>query len=397
MQYYWIDIFSYIRYSILTLYYAYMGHEPIIRMAILFTLFSALVFLLFYTLSFCVGIANHKYKKNLQRSLKKYMDKIVELVRDRSNYDVDAIRKHLGISPNFKLKRGNAHLIVENLILMREEYRNGALKNVYFNNDNYQKILTILRLEDFFNKELQNGNTAHKINSLKTVAEINCHLKEAVASRYLFSRDRILRIFARIHQARFSNQNPFKELLDNPFANFTPELMVKYHDALAYRHRNNMSMPNFLQWSTLPTGDMNFRIFAISEIRLFNQSGHCEELLKILSESSEESIMIEIVKTLGHFKYTEAKDYLFGLLGAASKKLDIAILEAFTQMQDDSEWTVRILKESVSTETDLSSRIKIMKMLYEYSDEGKKALDELEASGEFEELLFQHVKCKLIS
>ena len=106
--------------------------------------------------------------------------------------------------------------------------------------------------------------------------------------------------------------------------------------------------------------------------------------------------MIEIVRTLGYFQYTEAKDYLSGLLGTASPKLDIAILKAFTEMQDDSEETVRILKESVSAETDSYSRIKILKMLYEYSDAGKRALEELEASGEFDDILFKHVKCKLI-
>ena len=392
MQNYWIDIFSYIRYSILTLYYAYMGNEPLIRIAILFTIASAIVFLIFNILSFSVGITSHNYKKSLQNTVQKYTAKIGELVISPIKYDADTIRKQLGITPDFKLKRKNSRIIVDSIILMMKEYR----RREDFNYDTYQKILAILRLEDFFNKELQNGNKAQKINALKTIAEISCHLKEAVASRYLFSRDRILRIFARIHQARFSNQSPFKELLDDPFSCFTQELMVKYHDALAYRQRNNMSMPNFLQWCTLPAYDINFRIFAISEIRLFKQANHCEELLKILTESSEESIMIEIVKTLGYFQYTEAKDYLSGLLGTESPKLDIAILKAFTEMQDDSEETVRILKESVSAETDSYSRIKILKMLYEYSDAGKRALEELEASGEFDDILFKHVKCKLI-
>ena len=93
MQNYWIDIFSYIRYSILTLYYAYMGNEPLIRIAILFTIASAIVFLIFNILSFSVGITSHNYKKSLQNTVQKYTAKIGELVISPIKYDADTIRK----------------------------------------------------------------------------------------------------------------------------------------------------------------------------------------------------------------------------------------------------------------------------------------------------------------
>lgn len=372
-----------------------MDYPLMIRVIVMFMIFTVIWILLLYLLCLHEAFRKVSRESSLARFRKKYFPAMMRLATDPRNMDLSETREELGTLMNFKLRSSFARNMTQLFIELKAEIKEKGMQDK-FNANNYDMMLQAFRLPSFFSDEIQKGNTYHKIMAIKTVTETNAHLKEAVASRYLYTKDRILKIYSRIHEVRFGRSSPFKELLDDPYKVFTPELMVKYHDSLTYREENGLSMPNFIQWCSLPAADKGFKIFAVNEIRLFRKTELCDDLFNILKTVSDEDVEIAIIETLGELGYVKCKEFIIGRLNSASDKLDSAIFKVLSGFHDNDPAVVALLSSYAVDTKDSGSCLKILRNLYNYCDAGKEEFARLENSGHISQVLFEHVKSPYI-
>ena len=164
------------------------------------------------------------------------------------------------------------------------------------NKINWQRLLQVLKMPAYFDNQVRSRSMRKRIIAFKNVADMDANLKEAVASRYLFAKDRKLQNMARLHAARFGTSYPFKVLLEDPNLVFTEELVIKFYNVLLYRMENGMSMPNFIHWCNRTPVNEELRIFAINEIRLFRRKEDCAEMLSMLQNSREERFSCALIQ-----------------------------------------------------------------------------------------------------
>jgi hypothetical protein len=174
-------------------------------------------------------------------------------------------------------------------------------------------------------------------------------------------------------------------------------MMVKYHNLLVYRSKNNLPMPNFVQWCNRTPVNEDLREFAVNEIRLFHQREDCPDLLNMLKSTHDERFACVLIRALGALEYYIAEDEFRRRFPAASTKERNVICEALGTMHSGLPEVVPFLENAYLLVTDVVSGMTILRVLYNYGPEGREVFNRLKQSSPQEYLfLFEHIESPLI-
>lgn len=276
MDYYVLSRYAYWKYYVLILYYRLQEYPPVVRVWAVFTTLCLLLLVAILVGNVIRQLSIAADARAIKNFREKYYESMKQVVLEPRTLELTEISALLNLPKNFKMHSKQNRRFVSLLMSLYRECKDEMSKA------NWQRLLQVLKMPAYFDAQVRSRSMRKRIIAFKNVADMDADLKEAVASRYLFSKNRKLQNMARLHAARFGTSYPFKVLLDDPNLVFTDELVVKFHNVLLYRQENGMSMPNFIHWCNRTPINEELRIFAINEIRLFRRKEDCAEMLSML-------------------------------------------------------------------------------------------------------------------
>ncbi|MBQ9184308.1 MAG: hypothetical protein IJ151_00345 [Bacteroidales bacterium] len=391
MEYYTLDGIEYWKYYVMLLYYRFAEMPPVVRVVAIFTTICIIAFIVLLAGNILKGHNENRRVHRIQKYDKQFKEKIIELATSTENFDLNTIIDELGLPKNYRMKNKTTGCMIPILINVQRTHK------TEINRTNWQRILQAFKIPSYFEMMMRSRNTRKRIKALKNIADMDADLKEAVASRHLFSKDKKMMMNARFHVARFGTSYPFKALEEDNNLVFTDEMMVNYHNILQYRHDNNMSMPNLIRWCNRQPVNEELRIFAVNEIRLFKRHDDCPELLAMLKDCRDERFSCALIKALGELEYIPAESEFRHRYAMASFAERQALADALGVINSGNPEVVNYLVYDYESSTDFVSKMKALRVLYNYGRRGREAFNTLKAqANESTAALFEHIECKLL-
>lgn len=391
MEYYTLSRYVYWKYYILVLYYRLAEYPPVVRVWAVFTTICLIVLTVIILENIIRLIRRYSDLRHISRNHTRYYDSMREVALSERNLELSDISDMLKLPKNYKMKERQNRLMIP---VIRDLYQ--EVKDV-MNDVNWQRMLQVLKMPAYFEDQVLSASNRKRVAAFKHVVETSGYLKEAVASRFLFAKNRKLQMHARLHAARFGTSYPFKVLEEDPNLVFTEELVVKYHNVLVYRKENGLTMPNFIRWCNRVPVNEDLRVFAVNEIRLFKQKEDCAELLTLLQSSRDERFSCAIIRALGELNYVPAeKEFLRRYLSASyTERQELA--EALGIIGSGNPEVLQFLIEDFRQTTDYVMRMKLLRVIHDYGHAGRQAFQQLKAESRQEyAMYFDHIECDLI-
>ena len=391
MEYYALNRYTYLKYYLLILYYRLAEYPPIIRVwAVFMTIAIILIFAILVGNLIRAAISSNENMR-IQQNRKRYYDKMKQVAFTERALDFSEIASILGLPSKYKMKekqnRRFIHVLQELYLEIHEK----------MNPVNWQRMLQSLKMPVYFEEQVRSRSIRKRVVAFKNVIDIDADLKEAVASRYLFTKNTKLQMHARLHAARYGTSYPFKVLEEDPNLVFTQEMVVKYHNVLVYRLKNGLSMPNLIRWCNRVPINEELRIFAVNEIRLFKRHEDCAELLTMLKNSRDERFSCALIQALGELHYIPAEEEFIRRYVSASYTERQVRAEALGALNSGSPEILQFLVDDFLQTTDYVSRMKLLRVIHDYGRKGKPTFDKLKASATEETApYFAHIECDLI-
>ncbi len=391
MEYYTLSRYAYLRYYVLILYYRLAEYPPVVRV---WAIFSTLALILIVSILLGIILRAAKSSADLMiiaNNRKRYYDHMKEVAMTPRALEPGEIVAMLHLPKNFKMKERQNRLLIPVMHELHQEIH-GVMSRV-----NWQRMLQAFKMPAYFEEQVRSRSIRKRVVAFKDVIDLDANLKEAVASRYLFTKDRKLQIHARLHAARFGTSYPFKVLEEDPNLVFTDELVVKYHNVLVYRSQNGLTMPNFIRWCNRVPINEELRIFAVNEIRLFKRREDCAELLSMLENSRDERFSCAIIQALGDMDYVPAeKEFCRRYLSASFTERQV-LAEALGRINSGSPEVLNFLVEDFQQTTDYVTRMRLLRVIYNYGRHGRDAFYQLKATCSPDyAIYFEHIECNLI-
>ena len=391
MEYYVLSRYAYWKYYLLILYYRLAEYPPVIRVWAIFSTISMILIVAIVIGNLVRVVRSATDTRIIAHNRVKYWDKMKQIALEARTMEPLEISALLELPKNFKMHERQHRRYVPMLIDMYRQYGD------QMNKVNWQRMLQVLKMPIYFEEQVRSRSIRKRIIAFKNVADMDANLKEAVASRYLFTKDRKLENNARLHAARFGTSYPFKVLLDDPNLVFTDEMVVKFHNVLEYRQQNGMSKPNFIHWCNRTPINEELRIFAINEIRLFHRREDCAEMLSMLQNSRDERFSCALIKALGAMEYVPAeKEFTRRYLSASyTERQELA--EALGAINSGNPKVLQFLEDDFMQTTDYVTRMMLLRVIHGYGSIGLQAYERLkqESPKEFA-IYFKHIECDLI-
>ena len=391
MEYYTLSRYAYWKYYFLILYYKLEEYPESVRVWIVFGPICMLLLVLIVVGNACRTFAHFRFTRLIQHNYNNYFEKMKTVASQARTLEPGEITEILELPKNFKMKEKQNRSFVPTLLAVRRELGSSLSRT------NWIRLTQALKMPAYFESQILSRSIRKKVQAFKDVADLDATLKEAVASRYIFAKNRKLQMHARLHQARFGTSYPFKVLEEDPNLVFTDEMVVKYHNVLVYRQKNGLTMPNFIRWCNRVPVNEELRIFAVNEIRLFRRKEDCAELLSMLIGSREEAFSCALIRALGELEYLPAeKEFCRRYLSASFTERQV-LAEAIGALGSGNPEVVQFLEEDFLQTTDYVTRMVLLRVLYRYGDIGRKAYTRLREDATPELLpYFVHIECDLI-
>ena len=391
MEYYVLSRYAYWKYYILILHYQLAEFPPAVRAWAIFSTVCILLLTAIVLGNVIRSIQSAADNRAVERNREQYWDKMLEVALTPRTMELSEISSLMDLPKNFKMRQRQNRRFVPLFIQMYRQY------GPEISNPNWQRLLQVFKMPAYFEEQVRSRSIRKRIVAFKNVADMDANLKEAVASRYLFAKDRKLQNNARLHAGRYGTSYPFKVLLEDPNLVFTEELVVKFHNVMVYRQQNGMSMPNFIHWCNRTPVNEELRIFAINEIRLFGRREDCPEMLSMLQTSRDERFSCALIKALGELEYVPAEKEFCRRYMSASYAERQELAEALGRMNSGNPEVLQFLEDDFMQTTDYVTRMMLLRVIHDYGKLGKEAYERLksEAPEEFA-IYFEHIECNLI-
>ena len=391
MEYYTLSRYAYWKYYFLILYYRLAEYPASVRGWIVFGTVCMLLLVLIVIGNFVRYISAYRFDRLIARNRARYYNRMRSVVSQTRTLEPGEISAIMELPKNFKMKERQNRSFIPILKDLRRDLGSALSRQ------NWLRLLQALKMPAYFESQVLSRKVRKKVQAFKDVADLDATLKEAVASRYLFTKNRKLQMHARLHAARFGTSYPFKVLEEDPNLVFTEEMVVKYHNVLVYRQKNGLTMPNFIRWcNRVPVND-ELRIFAVNEIRLFKRKEDCAELLAMLVASREEAFSCAIIRALGELEYVPAeKEFCHRYLSASFTERQV-LAEALGAIGSGNPDVVRFMEEDFLQTTDYVTRMVLLRVIYNYGSIGRAVYEKLKKeTGPELQPYFAHIECDLI-
>lgn len=391
MEYYTLSRYAYWKYYVLIFYYKLAEYPKPVRVWLIFGTICMLLLIMIVIGNALRTFSHYRFERLVYHNRERYFERMKTVVSQARTLEPGEITAILELPKNFKMKERQNRSFIPTLLEVRKEM-SGSMSR-----PNWIRLTQALKMPAYFESQILSRKVRKKVQAFKDVADLDATLKEAVASRYLFTKNRKLQMHARLHAARFGTSYPFKVLEEDPNLVFTDEMVVKYHNVLVYRQKNGLTMPNFIRWcNRVPIND-ELRIFAVNEIRLFKRKEDCAELLAMLETSREEAFSCALIRALGEMEYVPAeKEFCRRYLSASFTERQV-LAEALGAIGSGNPEVVSFMVDDFLQTTDYVTRMVLLRVVYRYGDIGRQAYEKLKAEATPEiQPYFAHIECDLI-
>lgn len=391
MEYYTLSRYAYWKYYILIFYYKLAEYPRPVRVWLIFGSICMLLLIMIVIGNALRTFSHYRFEHLVMHNRARYYERMKTVVSQARTLEPSEVSAILELPKNFKMKERQNRSFVPVLLELRREM-GGTMSR-----PNWIRLTQALKMPAYFENQILSRSIRKKVQGFKDVADLDANLKEAVASRYLFTKNRKLQMHARLHAARFGTSYPFKVLEDDPNLVFTEEMVVKYHNVLVYRQKNGLTMPNFIRWCNRVPINEELRIFAVNEIRLFKRKEDCAELLAMLKASREEAFSCAIIRALGELEYVPAEaEFCRRYLSASFTERQV-LADALGALGTGNPETLRFMVDDFLQTTDYVTRMVLLRVIYRYGDKGRAAYEKLKAEATPElQPYFAHIECDLI-
>ena len=391
MEYYTLSRYAYWKYYILIMYYRLAEYPPVVRAWFVFGAICLLLLVLVVLGNAFRTLSHYRFERTARHNSRRYWERMREIVLSERTLELAEVGSILELPKNYKMKERHCRSFIPTLLELKQSLGDRISR------PNWLRLLQVLKMPAYFESQILSGSTRKRVQGFKDVADLDANLKEAVASRYLFTKDRKLQMHARLHAARFGTSYPFNVLEEDPNLLFTDEMVVKYHNVLVYRNENGLAMPNFIRWCNRVPLNEELRIFAVNEIRLFGRKEDCAELLSMLQASRDEAFSCAIIRCLGELEYVPAeKEFCRRYLSASFTERQV-LAEAMGAIGSGNKEILKFLVDDFLQTTDYVTRMILLRVIYRYGEMGRKAFYQLkEKTSEEYQPYFAHIECDLI-
>lgn len=280
----------------------FAGYSPMIRITV-YVVFILLALYLTALLSFgVIAFKRKRQQKRKEEIQKKYEENLNEIFYTTENLDFETIVEKL--DPNAKdIKHKWFKEIITDIII---DLKRADTKDNKLNIGNYNSVLVLFDLEEFWSKEISARATSRKATALRKLESLTNELSGSVVSSLLYHSDNALRKLARSEFIKFESDNAYRFMEE---AGFDKDLnrfdAIRIHDSLKTIHDQQGYLPQLTQWIKNTSND-KYKCFVIREIGFFSQKESAPCLMDMLYESNSVDVRREIVNTLGVLRYEPA-------------------------------------------------------------------------------------------
>ena len=379
---------DYYLYYLLVLYYKYIEFSFMIRVCAILLTFCLIGFVLSITVMTYNNYLQIFRERRVTRMRDRYGKIIDNILFDENDLENDfAIRERLGM-PNKKLKDKEREAFCT---LMTEKIENIDFKNI--NRHNYDLLLATFRVSEWIEHNIEKGSVSKKIEAFRLVQTLDCRVRSSQSVQYVYDRHHDLKKAARYAYIYSAQNAPFRFFEEDPNFRFYNSDAPSLHYILEYRHKNNMSMPDYISWMKIPQPNNGLKLFCIKEIELFDKREDAPRLYEIFKTSDDNEVRGMILRTLGKFGYSEMESELMQIYSKEKEFVKRCIVVALMGLNTGNPAVVEFLKEKYKDSKDTSTTMTILNALYSYGPAGLAAFRQFEAACDpKKQLQFKHIE-----
>lgn len=148
------------------------------------------------------------------------------------------------------------------------------------------------------------------------------------------------------------------------------------------RRDAGMKLPNLAHWAMLQKRDETKCMF-VRLMRRFDQKEYCYQLEDLFKTSKHKKLIEEISRTWGYLNYTAGEQLLVDIMFTQPDDTKVAIMHAVTRLASGKSLT--LLLDGYRNSTNPHVRFEALRCMYNYSEDGKNMLNELEAEANEDE------------
>lgn len=388
-SFYVLQGWDYYLYYLFVIYYKYIEFSLMIRAcAILLTL--CLVGFVIAALVMTYNNYVAAFKQHRIRKMQERYGKIIEnIVLDEEILDNIEIRERLGLSQqNKKFKDSEREAISAMMTAMIE---NLGFANI--NRTNYEVLLDTFLLVEWIEHNIEKGSVRQKIEAFRMMQILDCRVRSSQSVQYVYDRNTDLKKAARYAYIYSAQSAPFRFFEEDPNFLFYNSDAPSIHYILEYRQKNNMSMPDYINWMKIPQPDNCLKLFCIKEIEFFDKREDCKRLYEIYKTETDNEVRGHILRTLGKFKYYEMENELMATYNEELEFVKRCIAVALMELGSGNPGVPHFLKEKYDESRDIKTTMTILNALYNCGAAGRALFEQLEAAAPKEKKMqFLHIK-----
>ncbi|WP_298653518.1 HEAT repeat domain-containing protein [uncultured Proteiniphilum sp.] len=275
------------------------GFAPIIRITVFVVMLLLFLYLLSLSRLFLINRGISKRRRRRKEIRNKYENGIRDVICSRVNLDAEDISNRINLHKSDNKHKWQKEMFTKLLLSIKEKDREKI------NLNNYNEILYLLRLENYWENEISTGRTGRKIRGIRKIEELTTEVVSGIVAPLLYHRNENLRKLARSEFIKFEEQDAFRFLEEEDFdRKFNRLDEIRLHSSIKQKSQEQ-ALPLLAQW-VQNAQNIDFKCFLIREIAYFKQEESAPYLLEIFKGSRDSSVQAEIVKALGILQYEGA-------------------------------------------------------------------------------------------
>ena len=392
IEYYFELAVTWVSQYVMYLWNEFMDFSPIIKIATISVIFSALLIIATFIRMAYNSWVNRKWRKEAKKLDDKYGDGIRYILSDdaKSNMTRQEIINVLDI-PDDKKKDTSTILkgFREKFSFARLVYKSRISEEASHDNQkNLQILLDVFAIPVFLEEVVNNGKMRRKAEALIMMRAFKLPVNQWIANQLRNSkryRMRRLSSYASIMTSSNSDLEYFESEFFDKNCCIYDEIQLGY--VLQRRKSMNRRIPNLAQLANAQTNPSTQAVF-VRLMRQFDQKEFCGELEDLFVSTGSKELVQEICRTWGYLRYVPGETLMQDIILTQTDETKVAIMHALTRLKTGN--SLDVMLAAYKDSGDEYVRYEALRCIFNYGPAGYAKFQELKmAASENEKNLFE--------
>lgn len=263
--------------------------------------------------------------------------------------------------------------------------------DINYNQTHFNRIVSLLGFDEFLMKKASFSNAIKKYKTLNLIKELEIKSADNTLLPFAFSRNSSIRKEARLSHLILSENNPYRffEETKDEITHWDSIELIK----LLEKINSKGKLENLGRW-LVNTENKSLLIFLIKAIGHFKQTEAKDFLIEKMSDKDPE-IRSVAINCLGNLKVKEVEPLLIKSFKNEVSSCQKAIVKALENL--DTGKSLAFLEESFNTITEEKLRTSIANSIFQYKKGGKGLFNKLkETTDHSKKTILNHIETPLI-